>query len=33
MNAHILLNLLNKLGKKDKMQGLRGRRMAIEIIS
>ena len=22
MNAHILLNLLNKLGKRDKMQGL-----------
>ena len=22
MNAHILLNLLNQLGKRDKMQGL-----------
>ena len=22
MNAHVLLNLLNKLGKRDKMQGL-----------
>ena len=22
MSAHILLNLLNKLGKRDKMQGL-----------
>ena len=22
MNAHVLLNLLNKLGEKDKMQGL-----------
>ena len=22
MSAHVLLNLLNKLGKKDKMQGL-----------
>ena len=23
MSAHILLNLLNKLGKRDKMRGLR----------
>ena len=23
MSAHILLNLLNELGKRDKMQGLR----------
>ena len=22
MNAHVLLNLLNKLGKRDKMRGL-----------
>ena len=22
MSAHVLLNLLNKLGKRDKMQGL-----------
>ena len=22
MNAHVLLNLLNELGKRDKMQGL-----------
>ena len=23
MSAHVLLNILNKLGKRDKMQGLR----------
>ena len=23
MSAHVLLNLLNELGKRDKMQGLR----------
>ena len=25
MSAHVLLNLLNKLGKRDKMQGLQSK--------
>ena len=33
MSAHVLLNLLNELGKRDKMRGLPSARLAEHFIS